>query len=175
MEKVPVLNKKTRCLFFSQVLDAGRIHEYDAPHVLLQNQNGILYKMVQQTGKAEASSLLQTAKQVSRSPDVHRTSPRRPSMSPCPIAKYVPHVPVPETHNTPCFKELRPLCCQSVLVSPSSAACCSPFGSGSSPPRSAGELILCAGPSGADRRGFQAHIYLILDHSAFVRSLCRLN
>uniref|UniRef100_A0A671RW06 Multidrug resistance-associated protein 4 n=1 Tax=Sinocyclocheilus anshuiensis TaxID=1608454 RepID=A0A671RW06_9TELE len=45
------------------VLDAGRIHEYDAPHVLLQNQNGIFYKMVQQTGKAEAASLLQTAKQ----------------------------------------------------------------------------------------------------------------
>lgn len=54
-------------LFFLQVLDAGRIHEYDAPHVLLQNQNGILYKMVQQTGKAEAASLLQTAKEVSRS------------------------------------------------------------------------------------------------------------
>ncbi|XP_056122936.1 multidrug resistance-associated protein 4 [Rhinichthys klamathensis goyatoka] len=52
------------------VLDAGRIHEYDAPHVLLQNQNGILFKMVQQTGKAEASSLLQTAKQayMNRSP-----------------------------------------------------------------------------------------------------------
>ncbi|CAM4620699.1 unnamed protein product [Leuciscus chuanchicus] len=52
------------------VLDAGRIHEYDAPHVLLQNQKGILYKMVQQTGKAEASSLLQTAKQayMNRSP-----------------------------------------------------------------------------------------------------------
>ncbi|XP_067315095.1 ATP-binding cassette sub-family C member 4-like isoform X2 [Pseudorasbora parva] len=45
------------------VLDAGQIHEYDAPHVLLQNQNGILYNMVQQTGKAEAASLLQTAKQ----------------------------------------------------------------------------------------------------------------
>ncbi|XP_048056290.1 multidrug resistance-associated protein 4 [Megalobrama amblycephala] len=53
------------------VLDAGRIHEYDAPHVLLQNHNGILYKMVQQTGKAEAASLLQTAKEsyMNRSPD----------------------------------------------------------------------------------------------------------
>lgn len=52
------------------VLDAGRIHEYDAPHVLLQNQSGIFYKMVQQTGKAEATSLLQTAKQAyaNRSP-----------------------------------------------------------------------------------------------------------
>lgn len=55
------------------VLDAGRIHEYDAPHVLLQDQNGIFYKMVQQTGKAEAASLLQTAKQayMNRSP-VHQ-------------------------------------------------------------------------------------------------------
>lgn len=98
-----------------------------------------------------------------------------PSVSPCPIAKYVPHVPVPETHNTVRLKEPRPLCCQSVLDSPSSAACCSPFGSGSSPPPSTGELILRAGPSGADRRGFQAHIYLILDHSAIVPSECRLN
>ncbi|XP_051562502.1 multidrug resistance-associated protein 4 [Myxocyprinus asiaticus] len=52
------------------VLDAGRIHEYDNPHVLLKNQNGIFYKMVQQTGKAEAASLVQTAKQayMNRSP-----------------------------------------------------------------------------------------------------------
>ncbi|XP_073707299.1 ATP-binding cassette sub-family C member 4 [Garra rufa] len=52
------------------VLDAGRIHEYDAPHILLQNHSGIFYKMVQQTGKAEAASLLQTAKQayMNRSP-----------------------------------------------------------------------------------------------------------
>uniref|UniRef100_A0A671RXU6 Multidrug resistance-associated protein 4 n=1 Tax=Sinocyclocheilus anshuiensis TaxID=1608454 RepID=A0A671RXU6_9TELE len=99
------------------VLDAGRIHEYDAPHVLLQNQNGIFYKMVQQTGKAEAASLLQTAKQVSRALHIAVKSP-------CPIAKYVPHVPVPESHNTVCLKEPRPLCCQSVLDSPSSATCC---------------------------------------------------
>ncbi|TRY93755.1 hypothetical protein DNTS_011687, partial [Danionella cerebrum] len=53
------------------VLDAGRIHEYDAPHILLQNQNGLFYKMVQQTGKAEAASLVQTAKQayMKRDPD----------------------------------------------------------------------------------------------------------
>uniref|UniRef100_A0A673LQK4 Multidrug resistance-associated protein 4 n=1 Tax=Sinocyclocheilus rhinocerous TaxID=307959 RepID=A0A673LQK4_9TELE len=54
------------------VLDEGRIHEYDAPHVLLQNQNGIFYKMVQQTGKAEAASLLRTAKQVSRAQEIHQ-------------------------------------------------------------------------------------------------------
>uniref|UniRef100_A0A8B9JH67 Cystic fibrosis transmembrane conductance regulator n=1 Tax=Astyanax mexicanus TaxID=7994 RepID=A0A8B9JH67_ASTMX len=45
------------------VLDAGQIHEYDEPHVLLQNPEGIFYKMVQQTGKAEAASLKQLAKQ----------------------------------------------------------------------------------------------------------------
>uniref|UniRef100_A0AAY5F490 Cystic fibrosis transmembrane conductance regulator n=1 Tax=Electrophorus electricus TaxID=8005 RepID=A0AAY5F490_ELEEL len=44
------------------VLDAGRIHEYDEPYVLLQNQDGIFYKMVQQTGKAEAASLIQKKK-----------------------------------------------------------------------------------------------------------------
>ncbi|XP_041115614.1 multidrug resistance-associated protein 4 isoform X1 [Polyodon spathula] len=46
------------------VLDAGRIHEYDEPYVLLQNNDSIFYKMVQQTGKAEAAALIETAKQV---------------------------------------------------------------------------------------------------------------
>uniref|UniRef100_A0A8C9R3X4 Multidrug resistance-associated protein 4 n=1 Tax=Scleropages formosus TaxID=113540 RepID=A0A8C9R3X4_SCLFO len=50
------------------VLDAGRIHEYDEPYVLLQIQDGLLYKMVQQMGKAEAASLLQTAKMVTICP-----------------------------------------------------------------------------------------------------------
>ncbi|KAM3862000.1 ATP-binding cassette sub-family C member 4-like [Diretmus argenteus] len=46
------------------VLDAGRIQEYDEPYALLQNQDGLFYQMVQQTGRAEAASLLHTAKQV---------------------------------------------------------------------------------------------------------------
>ncbi|KAF6738604.1 Multidrug resistance-associated protein 4 [Oryzias melastigma] len=46
------------------VLDAGRMQEYDEPYVLLQNHDGLFYQMVQQTGRAEAASLLQTAKQV---------------------------------------------------------------------------------------------------------------
>ncbi|XP_054470688.1 ATP-binding cassette sub-family C member 4-like [Anoplopoma fimbria] len=46
------------------VLDAGRIEEYDEPYVLLQNQEGLFYQMVQQTGRAEATSLLHAAKQV---------------------------------------------------------------------------------------------------------------
>ncbi|KAM9447563.1 ATP-binding cassette sub-family C member 4-like isoform 4-T5 [Salvelinus alpinus] len=46
------------------VLDAGRIQEYDEPYVLLQNQEGVFYQTVQQTGKAEAASLLHAAKQV---------------------------------------------------------------------------------------------------------------
>ncbi|XP_031416224.1 ATP-binding cassette sub-family C member 4-like isoform X2 [Clupea harengus] len=45
------------------VLDAGRIHEYDEPYVLLQDREGIFYKMVQQTGKTEAAALLHSAKQ----------------------------------------------------------------------------------------------------------------
>ncbi|XP_067459760.1 ATP-binding cassette sub-family C member 4-like isoform X2 [Thunnus thynnus] len=57
------------------VLDAGRIQEYDEPYVLLQNQDGLFYQMVQQTGRAEAASLLHTAKQVymnkKRVTDVH--------------------------------------------------------------------------------------------------------
>ncbi|XP_037646450.1 multidrug resistance-associated protein 4-like isoform X3 [Sebastes umbrosus] len=46
------------------VLDAGRIREYDEPYVLLQNQEGLFHQMVQQTGRAEAASLLHAAKQV---------------------------------------------------------------------------------------------------------------
>ncbi|XP_041806324.1 ATP-binding cassette sub-family C member 4-like [Chelmon rostratus] len=46
------------------VLAAGRIQEYDRPYALLQNRDGLFYQMVQQTGRAEAASLLHTAKQV---------------------------------------------------------------------------------------------------------------
>ncbi|KAM8873018.1 ATP-binding cassette sub-family C member 4 [Synchiropus picturatus] len=45
------------------VLDAGRIHAYDAPYTLLQDPSGIFSKMVQQTGKQEAAALLEAAKQ----------------------------------------------------------------------------------------------------------------
>ncbi|XP_029516330.2 ATP-binding cassette sub-family C member 4-like isoform X1 [Oncorhynchus nerka] len=45
------------------VLDAGQIHAYDEPHTLLQNHDGIFFKMVQQTGRQEAVDLLQSAKQ----------------------------------------------------------------------------------------------------------------
>ncbi|XP_043846485.1 ATP-binding cassette sub-family C member 4 [Dromiciops gliroides] len=46
------------------VLDAGRLKEYDEPYVLLQNKESLFYKMVQQTGKAEAAGLIEIAKQV---------------------------------------------------------------------------------------------------------------
>ncbi|KAM8856472.1 ATP-binding cassette sub-family C member 4-like isoform 2-T2 [Spinachia spinachia] len=48
------------------VLDAGGIQEYDEPYVLLQNQEGLFHQMVEQTGKAEAASLLHAAKQNQR-------------------------------------------------------------------------------------------------------------
>ncbi|XP_035533359.1 multidrug resistance-associated protein 4-like [Morone saxatilis] len=53
------------------VLDAGNIHAYDEPYTLLQDPEGIFYKMVQQTGKQEAVDLLEAAKQAydSRSHD----------------------------------------------------------------------------------------------------------
>uniref|UniRef100_A0A8C8M172 Multidrug resistance-associated protein 4 n=1 Tax=Oncorhynchus tshawytscha TaxID=74940 RepID=A0A8C8M172_ONCTS len=46
------------------VLGAGMIQEFDEPYVLLQNQESALYRTVQQMGKAEAASLLESAKQV---------------------------------------------------------------------------------------------------------------
>uniref|UniRef100_A0A8C4Z9S7 Uncharacterized protein n=1 Tax=Gadus morhua TaxID=8049 RepID=A0A8C4Z9S7_GADMO len=45
------------------VLDAGEIQAYDAPYTLLQDPEGIFYKMVQQTGQQEAEDLLASAKQ----------------------------------------------------------------------------------------------------------------
>nr|XP_020639200.1 multidrug resistance-associated protein 4 isoform X1 [Pogona vitticeps] len=46
------------------VLDAGRLKEYDEPYILLQEKESLFYKMVQQVGKAEAASIMETAKQV---------------------------------------------------------------------------------------------------------------
>ncbi|CAL8390193.1 unnamed protein product [Gadus morhua 'NCC'] len=46
------------------VLEAGRIREFDEPHVLLQDHHGVLYQMVEQTGPVEAASLHHTASQV---------------------------------------------------------------------------------------------------------------
>uniref|UniRef100_A0A663F6A0 Multidrug resistance-associated protein 4 n=1 Tax=Aquila chrysaetos chrysaetos TaxID=223781 RepID=A0A663F6A0_AQUCH len=44
------------------VLDEGRLKEYGEPYILLQEQDGLFYKMVQQVGKTEAASLIETAK-----------------------------------------------------------------------------------------------------------------
>ncbi|XP_070850126.1 ATP-binding cassette sub-family C member 4-like [Chaetodon trifascialis] len=49
------------------VLDSGTIQELDCPLTLLQNKEGALYKMVQQTGQAEAAALLEAAKQGAQS------------------------------------------------------------------------------------------------------------
>lgn len=46
------------------VMDAGTMVEYDHPFNLLQNEQGVFYGMVQQTGKAMAEALLKIAEQV---------------------------------------------------------------------------------------------------------------
>ena len=43
------------------VLSAGRIREFDAPHLLLQNEHGLLSRMVGQTGPAESQKLKRIA------------------------------------------------------------------------------------------------------------------
>ncbi|KAM9049321.1 LOW QUALITY PROTEIN: ATP-binding cassette sub-family C member 4-like [Megaptera novaeangliae] len=47
------------------VLDSGRLEEYDKPYDLLQDRDGLFYKMVQQLGKDEAAALIETGEQVS--------------------------------------------------------------------------------------------------------------
>lgn len=44
------------------VLDAGRLLEYDEPHVLLQNEKGLFASMVKMTGKSMASNLREMAR-----------------------------------------------------------------------------------------------------------------
>ncbi|PSN47512.1 hypothetical protein C0J52_02253 [Blattella germanica] len=44
------------------VMDAGQVVEFDHPHLLLKNENGIFYQMVEQTGHAMAESLFKVAK-----------------------------------------------------------------------------------------------------------------
>ena len=43
------------------VLSAGRIREFDAPHLLLQNQRGLLSRMVDLTGANESARLRKIA------------------------------------------------------------------------------------------------------------------
>lgn len=44
-------------------MDAGRVVEFDHPHLLLQNRETMFYKMVVETGAATALSLRAQAKQ----------------------------------------------------------------------------------------------------------------
>ena len=44
------------------VLDAGRLIEFDEPHLLLQNENGLFASMVRMTGKGMAQNLKEMAK-----------------------------------------------------------------------------------------------------------------
>ena len=48
-------------MYLFQVLDDGKVIEFDAPYLLLQNANSFLYKLVEQTGKAEALHLMEIA------------------------------------------------------------------------------------------------------------------
>ena len=43
------------------VLSAGRIREFDVPHLLLLNDHGLLTRMVEQTGPAESQRLRKIA------------------------------------------------------------------------------------------------------------------
>ncbi|XP_050518856.1 ATP-binding cassette sub-family C member 4-like [Diabrotica virgifera virgifera] len=45
------------------VMDAGRVVEFDHPYTLLQNQNGVFYSLVLQTGKATARTLITIAEE----------------------------------------------------------------------------------------------------------------
>ena len=51
-------------LFLSpQVLDAGRLKEFEAPYILLRNPRGQFSQLVEQTGPAEARRLYEIARE----------------------------------------------------------------------------------------------------------------
>lgn len=45
------------------VMDQGRVNQFDAPHLLLQEEGGIFAGMVQSTGLQESERLKEIAKQ----------------------------------------------------------------------------------------------------------------
>ena len=45
-----------------QVLDAGRLVEFDEPYILLQKEDSLFTMMVQESGKAEEAKLVEVAK-----------------------------------------------------------------------------------------------------------------
>ncbi|KAJ1532136.1 hypothetical protein ONE63_000761 [Megalurothrips usitatus] len=47
------------------VMDAGQVAEFDSPHQLLQNPNGLLTKLVNQTGQSNGVALRAMAEQAS--------------------------------------------------------------------------------------------------------------
>ena len=48
---------------FSQVLDAGRLKEFDAPYTLLKNPRSTFAQLVAQTGPLESKRLFEIARQ----------------------------------------------------------------------------------------------------------------
>ena len=50
-------------LSLSQVLDAGRLKEFDAPYILLKNPRGLFSQLVEQTGAVEARRLYEIARE----------------------------------------------------------------------------------------------------------------
>ena len=53
----------------SQVLKDGEIVEFDKPHILLQNQDSLFFKLVSQTGKTEAEYLIDIAMEAKNARD----------------------------------------------------------------------------------------------------------
>lgn len=50
------------------VLDAGKLVEFDHPHILLRNRVGFFYKMVGETGRSMATLLHKMAAEVKFNP-----------------------------------------------------------------------------------------------------------
>lgn len=50
-------------IWIGQVLDEGKLAEFDEPYLLLKNPETLFYKMAEQTGKSSAAKLLETARQ----------------------------------------------------------------------------------------------------------------
>ena len=68
------------------MLDAGRVIEFDEPHELLQNENGLFSSMVKMTGKSMANNLREMARiahDVRRGGDSHSRAQLRDLQGEC--------------------------------------------------------------------------------------------